>query len=142
MAQHREPSSIAHAAADEVRALNLATASPEGFYDTSGDQDGGPSEVSATVQGLLALAEHLPRALEQASRALQHLEEHQVILTTDGSDVGDQVSRALRGLIDAQQAFRMAGVHLREAGVPLARMSGFSIEDESELVEHRATGTL
>ncbi|MGW1468466.1 hypothetical protein ACWCPT_29490 [Streptomyces sp. NPDC002308] len=141
MAEHREPSSIVQAAADEVRALNLATASPEGFCGESGDRAGGPSEVTVTVQGLLALTERLPQAVEQLARAVQHLEEQQTVRMADGSDVGDQVSRVLRGLIDAQQAFRVAGVHLREAGGPLARMGG-RVNDGTDLVEHGATGAL
>lgn len=123
----REPQELARAASDVIRQLNHATLAVEGFYGH--DEDGpyinaAPSNVSATVEALVALTDRLPQALEQASRALQHLEEEQAIRMADGSDVNEQVSVALRSLLDAEQAVKMANVHLREAGRPLANMGG------------------
>jgi hypothetical protein len=126
----RTPSTIAQAAADELHALNCATAAPEAFYGEDGHQDGGPAEVAATIHSLLTLTERLPQALGQLARAVQHLEEQQAIRMADGPDVGDEVSRVLRALIDAGQAFKVAGVHLREAGGPLAAMAGRSVDPE------------
>ncbi|MFD7867354.1 hypothetical protein [Streptomyces sp. NPDC059783] len=123
----REPQKIARNAADEIRALNHRTIDAQGFYGH--DEDGpyisaAPPNISATVEALIALTDRLPQALQQASRALQHAEEQHAIVMADGADVADQVSVALRGLLDAEQAVKMANVHLREAGRPLANMGG------------------
>ncbi|WP_331728791.1 hypothetical protein OG693_39425 (plasmid) [Streptomyces sp. NBC_01259] len=131
----REPQKIARAAGDEIRALNHRTIDVKGFYGH--DEDGSyisaaPLNASATVEALVALTDRLPQALQQISRAVQHLEEQQAIRMADGSDVADQVSVALRGLLDAEQAVKVANVHLREAGRPLANMGGHFSDDELE----------
>ncbi|MCX4851630.1 hypothetical protein [Streptomyces sp. NBC_00893] len=38
---------------------------------------------------------------------------------SDINDINDQVSRVLRGLLDAEQAVKPANAHLREAGASL-----------------------
>lgn len=133
-----EPQELARAASDMIRQLNHATLDVEGFYGH--DEDGpyvnaAPSNVSATVEALVALTDRLPQALQQAARAVQHLEEQQAIRMADGSDTNQQVSVLLRGLLDAEQAVKMANVHLREAGRPLANMGGhFAPEPEDASV--------
>ncbi|MFJ1900487.1 hypothetical protein [Streptomyces sp. NPDC088115] len=129
---NREPQRIARMAASEVQELNHKTIDVKGYYGE--DEDGlfisaVPPNVCATVEALIALTDRLPQALQQASRALQHAEERQVIRMADGSDVGDHVSRALRGLLDAEQAVKVANAHLREAGTPLAAMGGHVAEE-------------
>lgn len=131
----RDPQNIARTAGDEIRALNHRTIDVQGFYGQ--DEDGpyisaAPSNVCFTLEALVALTDRLPQALQQISRAVQHLEEQQAIRMTDGSDVADQVSVALRGLLDAEQAVKVANVHLREAGRPLANMGGHFNDNDLE----------
>lgn len=128
----REPWTIAYAAADEIRALNHRTIDVEGFYGEYNVINSAPPAVCGTVEGLIALTDRLPQALQQAARALQYLEEQQAIRMADGSDVDAQVSRALRGLLDAEQAVKVANAHLREAGTPLAAMGGHFLDEEPE----------
>lgn len=140
MDQDRIPHYLAQTAADTVRALVEATSAASSFHGDDGYVPAAPANIAATVTELVALTDRLPQVLRQTSRALQVLEEQQQIRTADGSDVGDQVSRVLRGLLDAQTAVQVAHAHLREAGVPLALLGGhYDPADDDELVEKPAT---
>lgn len=137
MDQDRTPQELARDAADTIQALNNATQTPTAFYGEHGAVYAAPAAVSDVIQGLLELAGRLPQALEQSARVLQHLEEQRQIRIDDGSDVSDMVSKALRPMLDAQQAFQVAHVHLREAGAALSKMGGHfvdEVEDESAAV--------
>jgi len=138
--QDRTPQELAQDAADTIQALVEATSAASAFHGEGDYVPAAPANVAATITELTVLAERLPQALRQASRALQVLEEQRQIRTADGSDVGDQVSRALRGLLDAQQAFQVGHVHLREAGAPLALLGGhYDPADDDELEDTPAT---
>lgn len=88
------------------------------------------STVTTAVTGMAACTRILSRELQTTARALQVLEEQRRIRTVDGADAGEQVSAALRALLNAGQALQVASVHLREAGGALAVMDD-QLEDAS-----------
>ncbi|MFE9491489.1 hypothetical protein ACFYNF_34470 [Streptomyces sp. NPDC006641] len=127
---NREPQTIAHAAADEIRAANHLALDVKSFYGENGRIGAAPSNVSSTVDGLATLLERLPQTLEQTSRALQHLEEQQAIRMANGGDPSEEVSVVLRALLNAQQAIVVAHGHMREAAGPLSNMGGHFLDDD------------
>ncbi|MEV6146395.1 hypothetical protein [Streptomyces sp. NPDC051992] len=127
---NREPQTMTHAAAGEIRAANHRTLDVKAFYGENGLISAAPSNVSSTVDGLATLLERLPQTLEQTSRALQHLEEQQAIRMANGGDPGEEVSVVLRALLNAQQAIVVAHGHMREAAGPLSNMGGHFVDED------------
>ena len=140
MGQDRTPQYFARQAADQVQALTDATSAAAAFHGENDYVPAAPANIAETITELTALTDRLPHALRNASRALQVLEEQQQIRTADGSDVGDQVSRVLRGLLDAQRSFLVGHAHMREAGGPLALLGGhYDPAGDDELEDTPAT---
>jgi hypothetical protein len=136
--QDRTPQDLAHAAADTVRELNIATQSVSAFHGENGFRGAAPANLSGTVQGLIVLTDRLPQALQQIRRGLQQLEEEQTIRMADGSHPEAGVSTALRALLNAEEAVKVANHALRAAGAPMAAMGGYldetMLEDDDAIV--------
>jgi hypothetical protein len=132
--QDRTPQDLAHAAADTIQELNDATQKVSAFDGDHGFRGAAPANLSGTVQGLITLTDRLPQALQQLRRGLQQLEEQQTIRMADGSNPGDGVSTALRGLLNAEEAVKAANHALRAAGAPMAAMGGYldEVEDQGD----------
>ncbi|MGW1814105.1 hypothetical protein ACWCQM_11165 [Streptomyces sp. NPDC002125] len=88
------------------------------------------STVTTAVTGMAACTRILSRELQTTARTLQVLEEQHRIRAEGGADIGEQVSMALRALLNAGQALQVANVHLREAGGALGVMDD-QLEDVS-----------
>ncbi|MFJ8677265.1 hypothetical protein [Streptomyces sp. NPDC093589] len=112
----RDPSVIASAAAEEVRALNHRTGNPAAYQN--------PSDISDVVNALATLAERLPQTLQQASAGLRRFEEDQAIRMDDGSDPSEEVTRALGALLNAEESLTIVCAFLKEAASPLSHMGG------------------
>lgn len=122
---NRTPQDLTYAAAEEIRALNIATQSVSAFHGEDGFRGAAPANLSDTVGGLVALTDRLPQALQQIRRGLQQLEEEQEIRMADGSDPGEGVSAALRALLNAEEAVKAANHALRAASGPMSAMGGY-----------------
>ncbi|MFF1916138.1 hypothetical protein ACFVYE_32045 [Streptomyces sp. NPDC058239] len=126
----REPQKMAYAAAEEIRALNHRSLDIKAFYGEYNIINAAPNQVAGMVGGLYTLLERLPQSIQQASAALQHIEEQQAIRMANGDDPGEATSRALRALLDAKQAIQIAQTHLREASGVMSNMGGHFIDDD------------
>jgi len=112
----RDPALIAYQAADECRALVTATAKPA--------QLGTVEEVRDVTEGLQLAVNQLPQAIRQAAAALRSLEEQAVVHRADGTDPGEDVSLALRALLNTEVGLTVARAALREAMTALTRIHG------------------
>lgn len=123
----RDPSVIASAAAEEVRALNHRTLSPDAFRQ--------PADAGDTAHHLATLIERLQQSLVQLCHGVEALEEKQAIRMDDGSDVGEQVSDALRSLSYASQDLIATHNSLKKAAGVMSHMGGhFADEEEGSTV--------
>lgn len=120
----RDPSAIASAAAEEVRALNHRTLSPDVFRQ--------PADVSDTASHLTTLSERLHQTLGQLCAGLEDLAEGEAIRMDDGSDVGEQTSCALRNLRYASQDLIAVRNSLKAASGVLSHMGGHFADEEEE----------
>lgn len=112
----RDPALIAYQIAEETRALVAATAKPA--------QLGTVEEVRDVAEGLHLAVNQLPQAVRQAAAGLRALEEQQAIGVNSSGDLGEDVSLALRALLNAEVGLTIARAALREAAAPLTRMHG------------------
>lgn len=126
----RDPQRMAYAAAEEIRALNHRSMNVEAFYGEYNLINHAPPEVGGVIGGLCVLFDRLPQSIDQASAALQFLEEQQAIRMANGADPGEETSRVLRALINAKQAILVAQTHLREASGVASNMAGHWIDDD------------
>jgi len=112
----RDPALIAYQLADESRALVTATVKP--------DRLGTVAEVRDVTEGLHLAVNQLPQAIRQTAAALRALEEQQAIGVAGGGDPGEDVSLALRALLNAEVGLTVARAALREASESLSRLGG------------------
>jgi hypothetical protein len=111
----RDPQTIASAAAEEIRALNHKTLAPGGNFTY-------PSNIYDTVGALEAMAERLPQAIGQISRALAKFQADGAIRMNDGSDPGDAVVATVQSLETAASVAKNLGLILQAAVQPLGKM--------------------
>lgn len=122
----RDPSAIASAAAEEVRALNHRTLDPYAFRQ--------PADVGDTAHHLDTLVDRLHQSLTQLRHGLEALGEQDAIRMDDGSDVGEQVSRAVRNLDYASQDLIAVHNSLKQASAVLSHMGGHFTDEEEPTV--------
>lgn len=110
----RTPSTIANAAAEEIRALNHRTLKADAFPF--------PADVSDTAKGIAAVVQRLPQTLQQIEAGLKALDDEDRIRLADRhpsevsqADIVQAVSTALFGLSEARQALGAVEAHLRTA---------------------------
>lgn len=123
----RDPQTIAHAAAEEVRALNHSTLAPDAFAT--------PSDVSSAADGIATLLQRLPQTLDQIGAALSRFEGKQAIRMDDGTNVGEQVALVLQAVQTAQAGLGMAESAFRGAAGPLSHMGGHFPPEGDEVVD-------
>lgn len=118
---NRKPSTIASAAAEEIRALNHASLDRKAFEN--------PADVSDTANALLQLLERLPQALSQLEAGLLELSDNQRIrlddkppAETSRKDISDQVFAVVWALGQTRDRLGQAHTELREATGPLSHM--------------------
>ncbi|PBC72291.1 MULTISPECIES: hypothetical protein [unclassified Streptomyces] len=114
----RDPALIAYQAAEECRALVTATAKPA--------QLGTVEEVRDVTEGLHLAVNQLPQAARQTAAALRALEEQQTVSVAGAGDPGEDVSLALRALLNAEVGLTVARAALREAMASLSRLNDAS----------------
>lgn len=119
MTDNRDPESLADQAAEAIRAINHATASPkaEGGYVY-------PAELYSVVMTLSHMASMLPQLLQQASRWLEHQDEHDRLRVDNGNSMQCSivVGGALADLDDAVRLASMLNGVLERAGQHLSRV--------------------
>ncbi|MEU7435660.1 hypothetical protein AB0B07_33205 [Streptomyces sioyaensis] len=113
-APDRDPAAIAYQVATAARALRDRTAKPVDL--------GTVDEVRDVVEGLHLAVDQLPQAIRQAAAALRALEEQQAIGAAGGGDPGEDVSLALRALLNTEIGLTVARASLREAMAALSRI--------------------
>jgi hypothetical protein len=111
----RDPSTIANAAAEEVRALNHKTLAPSWARF--------PSNLYDVNNALMTLAERLPQALAQVAKELDRFDRKDLIGMDDGSEAAVGAARALAGLQQAQAQASALYRALYAAQGQLGRMS-------------------
>ena len=117
MISPREPARIADAAAEQVRALNLATLDADAYGD--------PAGVRETALSLRDLARWLPQAVHQLQAGLDTLELSGDVALVD--DSGDTVIERQAGIAGAVRAAQSAIANLEGAMDAVARLtSGLS----------------
>ena len=128
---NREPSAIAHAAAEEIRALNHRTLDNSVFSQ--------PVQVSDTAFGVSTSLERLPQALEQLKGALTQLQADgrirlapKPLRETSQQDINTEVTTAVLALSDAQDFLRQAHNAMRNATNVLSNLGGLW-EDSEEM---------
>jgi hypothetical protein len=120
---NREPRQIAYAAAEEIRALNHRTLDPKAMPN--------PGDVAGTIEGLHALLQRLPQAIEQLQQALQGMGDRQEVRMDNGSDPSESVLAACRGLWEAEERARGAESALQAVVNQVSHMGGhFTDEDD------------
>lgn len=112
----REASTIADAAAEEVRALNHRTFDTEAFNE--------PADVYRTVNNLTRLVHGLPQAIEQTWKRLRMMEQDEVIRMDNGTSVQDEMEEARQQLGEARRLLAEAGSQLDRATQTLSHMGG------------------
>lgn len=116
----RTPSAIAHACADELRALNHRTLNAKAYEDAP--------EVAEVISALATLTERLPQALQQAEAGLRALDGADQIRLDHGNGSRQELSTAVStvrtSLEYARNDLARAHEQLRAAAGPLSSMGG------------------
>jgi hypothetical protein len=123
----RSPSTIADAAAEEIRALNHRTLDSKPFTQLG--------DVSDTANAIATLVQRLPQTLGQVEAGLRALHEREAIRMDDGTAAGVQVANALSALYDARDYLRLAHSALQRATGPMSHMGGLWEDDEDSEVK-------
>ncbi|MFE2078017.1 hypothetical protein [Streptomyces misionensis] len=125
---NRTPSQISNAAAEEIRALNHRTLDAKVFET--------PADVAYTADGIAALIQRLPQALQQLEAGLRALDENNGIRLADRhpsevsqQDIAHAVADALLGLEAARSSISTAEGHLRDATSVLGNLGAPWPED-------------
>ncbi|MGV9888408.1 hypothetical protein [Streptomyces sp. NPDC003395] len=113
---NRQPSAIAGAAAEEIRALNHRTMDANAFEQ--------PSDVYRTIGLLLALMQGVPQAIEQTWADLRAMEEADAIRMDDGTDVRERMQEAQAALNEARRLIAASSNFLADATRTLSHMGG------------------
>ncbi|MEV8248112.1 hypothetical protein AB0R01_30715 [Streptomyces rochei] len=128
---NRTPSTIASAAAEEVRALNHRTLDTSVFTQ--------PAQVSDTAFGISTTLERLPQALEQLEAALTQLQlagsirlTSKPLGSTTVQEVDTEIATAVSALSEARRNLRQAHTAMRQATNVLANLGGLWDDDETE----------
>lgn len=110
----RTPAQLASDAAEAIRALNHRTLKTDAFPN--------PADVSDTANGISAVIQRLPQALQQLEAGMRALDENDRIRLADRHpsevsqfDIARAVSTVLVGLEEARQALGRVEDHLRDA---------------------------
>lgn len=121
---NRTPARIADAAAEEIRALNHRTLDPKASLPT-------PPDVAGVAEGINALLQRLPQALEQAGRALEGMADRNEIRMDNGADPARAAAEAGAALLEVRDHLQAAGSAMQDAVNQLARMGGHWPDDEA-----------
>ena len=113
---NREPSTIARAAAEEVRALNHRTLDAHVFDE--------PSQIYNTVNELKQAVWGMPQAIEQTWGELRTMRDADAIRMDNGSSVSEEAEKARLELNEARQLLAKAGAALDRATGVLSHMGG------------------
>ncbi|MFF3547096.1 hypothetical protein ACFYXD_35325 [Streptomyces platensis] len=108
----RDPAVIAYQLADETRALAAATAKPDDAYPDV-------AALLAVAEGVHLTVHQLPEVAEKFSAGLRALEERGAL-----KDPADEVSGALRALLDAGRYLVLARQELRAVEAAVAGLEG------------------
>ncbi|MFR9794269.1 hypothetical protein ACL07V_37545 [Streptomyces sp. MB22_4] len=127
----RTPSEISFAMAEEARALNHRTLNPKVFE--------APSDIAYTADGITALIQRLPQALQQLQAGLETLHADERIRLADRpphqvtqNDIDRAVFNALCALHDAEHTLATVEERLRSAGRVLGNLGAPWPEDDGE----------
>jgi hypothetical protein len=112
----RDPSAMANAAAEEVRALNHRTLNPADAFQE-------PSDLYDVANGLKLILERLPQALQQLSKGLNRYDDADVLRMDDGSNPAVGAARALAALQSAQGQAQLLYATLGAATSTLSKMA-------------------
>lgn len=107
-----DPAKAAIAAAEAIRKINHASL----------DDTLTAPEISSTVQGLVAMVDRLPQALEQLAVQLRHRQDRGQVRMDDGSQPGEAVRAVVAYLDDARGDLEALSVSLHNAASPLFSM--------------------
>ncbi|MFD7995476.1 hypothetical protein [Streptomyces mexicanus] len=120
---NRTPAQISRAMAEEARALNHRTLKADAF-------DNAPS-VADTADGIAAVIQRLPQAIQQLEAGLQALADDNQIRLADrhprevsAKDVHDAVFDVLWNLKEAREGLGRLNEHVRAATRRLSNMGG------------------
>lgn len=113
---NREPSTIAEAAAEEVRAFNHRSLDSGAFEQ--------PADVYRTVNALTQIVRYMPQAIEQTWKQLRAMEQDGAIRIDSGADVKAEMEKARLALSEARRLVATGGGFLDDATQTLSRMGG------------------
>lgn len=111
---NRPPSEIANAAAEEMRALNHRTLKPDSFENAP--------DLARSADGIAAVIQRLPQALQQLEVGLQALHDESQIRLADrhpsevsAADISRAVFDALFDLREAREALGRVEEHIQSS---------------------------
>lgn len=112
----REPSTIARAAAEEIRALNHRTINAGAFQE--------PSEIYGTIGGLAQTAQGMPQAIQQIWGHLRAMRDDDAIRMDNDTEPSLEAERVRIELDEARKHLAQAAKRLSRASSTLSHMGG------------------